>query len=97
LAVSGEGCAHRRWVGPSSSSAAQNRFFFSVFFLFIYFPFFLFSNFNLNLNSFVKIFVLKLNVRFNHNIMKINYIFTPIFFFLSLYKLEFGIQFPIPI
>jgi hypothetical protein len=52
-----------------------------LFFLFIYFPFFLFSNFNLNLNSFVKIFVLKLNVRFNHNIMKINYIFTPIFIF----------------
>jgi hypothetical protein len=30
--------------------------------------------------------------------MKINYVFIPIFiFFLSLYKLEFGIQFPIPI
>jgi hypothetical protein len=40
LAVSGEGCAHRRWVGPSSSSAAQNRFFFSVFCLFIFLSFY---------------------------------------------------------
>jgi hypothetical protein len=51
----------------------------SFLFLFIYFPFFLFSNLNLNLNYFVEIFVLKLNVQFNHNIMKINYKFISIF------------------
>jgi hypothetical protein len=47
--------------------------------LFIYFSFFLFSNLNLNLNSFVGNFVLKLNIRINHNIIKINYIFISIF------------------
>jgi hypothetical protein len=34
--------------------------------LFISFPLFLFSNLNLNLNSFVGNFVLKLNVQFEH-------------------------------